>query len=83
MALSPFLRVCDKHHYSTRAATSSCLSLPKPRTECLSLPKPRTECLSLPKPRTECLSLPKPRTELLKEASYIQVHLFGIVYLII
>ena len=30
-----FLRVCDKHHYSTRSATSSCLSLPKPRTELL------------------------------------------------
>ena len=30
-----FLRVCDKHHYSTHAATSSCLSLPKPCTELL------------------------------------------------
>ena len=30
-----FLRVCDKHHYLTRAATSSCLSLPKPSTELL------------------------------------------------
>ena len=30
-----FLSVCDKHHYSTRAATSSCLSLPKPCTELL------------------------------------------------
>ena len=29
------LRVCDKHHYSTRAATSCCLSLSKPRTELL------------------------------------------------
>ena len=29
------LRVCDKHHYSTHAAISSCLSLPKPRTEIL------------------------------------------------
>ena len=28
-----FLRVCDKRHYSTRAATASSLSLPKPRTE--------------------------------------------------
>ena len=28
-----FLRVCDKHHYSTHAATSSCLSLPKARNE--------------------------------------------------
>ena len=24
-----FLRVCDKHYYSTHAAISSCLSLPK------------------------------------------------------
>ena len=30
-----FLRVCDKHHYLTHVATSSCLSLPKPRTELL------------------------------------------------
>ena len=32
-----FLRVCDKHkhHYLTRAATSSCLSLSKSRTELL------------------------------------------------
>ena len=30
-----FLRVCDKHHYSTRAATSSCLLLLKPHTELL------------------------------------------------
>ena len=29
------LWVCDKHHYSTRADTSSCLTLPKPRTELL------------------------------------------------
>ena len=29
------LRVCDKHHYLTRAATSSCLSQPKPHTELL------------------------------------------------
>ena len=30
-----FLRVCDKHHYSTGVATSSCLSQPKPPTEIL------------------------------------------------
>ena len=29
------LRVFDNHHYSTCAATSSCLSLPKPCTELL------------------------------------------------
>ena len=35
-----FLRVCDKYHHSTRAATSSCLSLPKPRTELLKTREP-------------------------------------------
>ena len=30
-----FLRLCDKHHYATRAATSNCLSLPKSHTELL------------------------------------------------
>ena len=33
--LRHFLRVCDKHHYSTHTATSSCLSPPKPRIELL------------------------------------------------
>ena len=30
-----FLRMCGNHHCSTRLATSSCLLLPKPRTELL------------------------------------------------
>ena len=52
-SLSSKIGLFLRHHYSTRAATSS------------------------------CLSLPKPSTELLKEASYIHVYLFGIVYPII